>query len=393
MRNPLKLLGKAIFYIGGTLVGLTLLLYISGNSHVITAVKKSILIGQFGPKTTDLELFPKRTIAESRAPFEWSSYNYKTELLPSEEEVHNNLESSSMLVIYKDSILFEKYWEGNTLLTYTNSFSVAKSIVGTLCAIAASEGKVKFEDPISIYLPELRNRALGELTFAQLLSMSAATDWTESGANPFSDNARAYYGDDLVKLIESTEVDGKPGQVFNYQSGNTALAGHALSKALNKTLSEYAAEKLWSKIGGKYPAYWSLDKEDGLEKAYCCYYAVTRDFAKLGRLWLNNGMWDSTEVVNPSYFDLLTRPYVKDFGPCPEQCYGISFWLENYGGHDFYYARGILGQYIIMMPEQDLIIVRTGGKRMEKNERHHPTDLYAYIDQALRLKQEHEERY
>ncbi|MGB0166735.1 MAG: serine hydrolase, partial [Luteibaculum sp.] len=137
--------------------------------------------------------------------------------------------------------------------------------------------------------------------------------------------------------------------------------------------------------GTEYEAAWSTDEKSGLEKAFCCLYATSRDYARLGRLWLNNGVWDSTEVIPSKQLQYMLEPLNVDYGPCPEACYAISFWIETYRGINFYYARGILGQYIIVIPDKNMLIVRTGKTRMEKTERFHPKDLYIYIDQALAL--------
>lgn len=383
MINPAKKLLKFVASIVAILILLAIGLLVTGNEHVITAVRKSILIGQFGPQISDLNLFPHTSISYSKRPFEFPKNKELQSLSPEEQSFHKELSSTSFMLIQRDTVLMEHYWDNHTLLSVSNSFSMAKSVTATLCAIAVKEGYLGWDDPISIYLKEYRGKELGKLTMAQLLSMSAATSWTESGGNPFSDNARAYYGEDLAECVTSVSIEGKPGQVFNYQSGNTGLAGLVLTKALNRSLSSYAEEKLWKTIGAADSAYWTVDEANGLEKAFCCFYASTRDFAKLGRLWLNEGMWDSTEVISPIQYDFMTRPFAKDQGPCKDACYGVGFWLENYQGLDIIYARGILGQYIIMIPELEAIIVRTGRKRDKKNDRHHPKDLYVYLDQSL----------
>ena len=103
--------------------------------------------------------------------------------------------------------------------------------------------------------------------------------WTESGGNPFSNNAEGYYGSELEQLVLSQTLEHEPGKLFNYQSGNTEVLALILEKATGKTVSSYLEDKIWSKIDTHHDAYWSLDHANGHEKAFCCLYATTRDFA------------------------------------------------------------------------------------------------------------------
>ncbi|TXC85430.1 serine hydrolase domain-containing protein [Luteibaculum oceani] len=387
MKNALSSMKKVLLRTLIILIAVVALLKISGYGYVLTAVNKSILDGHFGPGIYDLDKFPKNEIKPAEKRFEWKEKDKFIPLTSEENEFHKQVRSTSFLVSYADTLLSESYWGEHTLISYSNSFSMAKSITATLCAIAVDKREIKWEDPISLYIEETRGLDIGKLNFHQLLNMSANTSWSESGGNPFSNNAEAYYDTDLKELLLTLEMKGKPGSKFNYQSGNTALAGWALSNAVGISISEYAEQNLWSKIGTNFPAYWSTDEDNNLEKAFCCFYAVSRDFAKLGRLWMNKGQWDSTTTVfNAEQMDFLIGAQEVDYNVCPDVCYGVAFWLENYNGKKFYYARGILGQYVIVIPEEQLIIVRTGHTRLDKNERYHPADLYEYVEQGLRMK-------
>src|SRR6202008_2786233 len=135
---------------------------------------------------------------------------------------------------------------------------------------------------------------------------------------------------------------GIPGVRFEYSSGNTQLLQLVLQNATGKTLSEYCSEKLWKPIGAEVPAYWSLDHINGVEKAYCCVYSDARDFARIGKLYLNKGKWDSTQVVPQAYVEASIVPadlIGKDGNKISH--YGYSWWLmPEYKGHNIFYARG-----------------------------------------------------
>ena len=108
----------------------------------------------------------------------------------------------------------------------------------------------------------------------------------------------------------------------------------------------------------EYDASWSIDrKKNGLEKTFCCINARARDFAKIGRLYKNNGVWDDTQVVSQEWVEESTKLDTMDGSV---NYYQYQWWLPT-PGEDFM-AQGILGQFVYVHPEKDLIIVRLGRK-------------------------------
>jgi len=138
-------------------------------------------------------------------------------------------------------------------------------------------------------------------------------------------------------------------------------------------------------MGARLPALWSVDHPNGLEKAFCCFNADARDFARFGQLYLDSGRWHGKQLVSQAYVlqSVKIAGLVDDDGS-PNLRYGYSWWiLPEYKGHSVFYARGILGQYIIIIPDLRMIIVRL-GKRREAEKRHdHPVDLFDWIDAGL----------
>ncbi|HET9053029.1 MAG TPA: serine hydrolase, partial [Cyclobacteriaceae bacterium] len=148
-------------------------------------------------------------------------------------------------------------------------------------------------------------------------------------------------------------------QKFEYVSGNTQLLGLVLERALkNKTVTEYLQEKLWKPLGMEYDASWSLDKKkNGLEKTFCCLNARARDFAKIGRLYLNKGNWNGKQIVSQKWVEVSTHADLTDGGA---SFYKYQWWIPSPNG-DFM-AEGILGQFIYVNPAKNLVIVRLGKK-------------------------------
>lgn len=366
-----------------------LVILFSGKWYIFKAVACTYLVGQSGPGIQDRNFFPEREIQNAVQPRPWEEdENFgKMELNAGQQEKLENYKTTSFLVFAEDKILFEKYWENFEETTVSNSFSMAKSFVSLLIGIAIEEGKIKSVDqPVSDFVESFKEGDKSKLTLRHLLTMSASLTWSESGGNPFSDNAEAYYGSDLEGMINDIEVEGEPGKRFYYQSGATLVLGYVIEKATGKKLSDYASEKLWQPVQAEHPAFWSLDKEDGLEKSYCCWYATSRDFARIGKLMLHNGKWNDTQVVPENYVkeSIAPAPLMKEDGS-PNDKYGFSWWIVEHKNRKVFYARGILGQYIICIPEENIIVVRTGHKRGEKKINDHPADVFDYIDIGLEM--------
>ena len=125
---------------------------------------------------------------------------------------------------------------------------------------------------------------------------------------------------------------------------------------------------------------WQLDGEGGIEKAFCCISTNARNFAKFGQLYLNKGHYKGKQIIDSTIIKLATRPKFKN---SPE--YGYGFWLSNYMEKKIFAMRGILGQYVIGIPEDNLIIVRLGHHRDPKKINNFPLDFYIYIDEAYRM--------
>ena len=297
------------------------------------------------------------------------------------------MKTIAYLIIRNDSICHEEYWDGYSDSSHTSSFSMAKTFISILVGIAIEEGKIKsLDESVGDFLPEYKEGNKSKITIRHLVTMSSGINFDESYINPIGFAAEAYYGSDLRKLIFKYDAEKEPGKKFEYLSGNTQLLGFVLSKATGMSVSDYASEKLWKSVEAEHDAYWSLDHMDGDEKAYCCFNSNARDFARIGKLYLDSGRYSGKQIVPEKYVleSILPAPTVDD--NAPNNRYGYSWWLmPNYKGHNIFYARGILGQYIIMIPDLKIIVVRLGKMRELSAINGHPTDLYWYIDAALEM--------
>lgn len=371
---------KVLFGFFIIFLSINLAIWITGYTYIY----KTLLYTY--PDIDDLGIFESRSI-ENGQKQEWPvSPKYNKDSLPIETRAVLELNQSvAFLVVKNDSLVYEEYWDHYEPNSLSNSFSVAKSIVGILVGIAADEGKLNINDPVGKYLPQFSEGKNSSLLIRHLLSMSSGLNWDESYSSLFSQTTEAYYGKDLRKQMSVLKVEQEPGKVFNYMSCNTEILGLVLEKATGMSISEYASKKLWTRIQAMHQSYWSLDQEGGMEKAYCCFYADARDFARIGQLMLDSGKWKGTTIVSSSFILEMTTPKnLVDENGAAVNYYGYQCWLSEINGHPIFYARGILGQYIVVIPDQRMVIVRLGKKRGEKVPPNQYSDMIVYVEGALK---------
>jgi CubicO group peptidase (beta-lactamase class C family) len=191
--------------------------------------------------------------------------------------------------------------------------------------------------------------------------MTSGLDFNEGYYNPFGHVATFYYGTNLRKAIKKLKLKRAPGERFEYVSGNTQLLGLILERALQtKTISAYLQEKLWIPLQMEHDASWSLDRQkEGLEKTFCCINATARDYAKIGRLYLNGGNWNGKQIISPSWVKQSITPSNRAGSA---SYYQYQWWIPSKGT---FLAQGILGQYIYVDPSKNLVIVRLGANKGE----------------------------
>lgn len=361
----------------------------TGNHHLYNTLASTVFQGRLGPEIEEYKGMVNAEL-EVGTPEPWpiaKSYG-QIQLSESEEAYHQEWQSVSFVVIHKDSLLFEQYWEDFGPDTISNSFSMAKSVVGVLAGIAIDEGYFSgVEEPIYKRMAQYGDSLGRKISVKHLLTMSSGIDFDENYLNPFAFPAKANYGDNLELLVSNYHPAYEPGVYFDYQSGTTQVLAEYLTKCIKRPLSEYASDKLWSEIGAENPALWSLDHEDGEEKAFCCINATARDFARIGKLYKDHGKWNGKQIVDSAYVAAsVSYPGLQereDDSECKR--YGYSWWLGEHKNMDFFFMRGIKGQYVLVVPEKDLIVVRMGRKRDVGKNWPHPDDVYNYLDMGLKM--------
>lgn len=370
------------------LLFITVEIYLAASDKLFVnyVIAGTLLQGKTGPDIDELKDFPARTM-DSNMPAPWPRHSDYGKVAPAPELLAKAMEyeTTALVLIKNDSLLFEDYRGFGAIHQVSNSFSMAKSITSALIGIALKEGLISsLDDALGKYIPEFNTEKYNKITLKHLLWMGSGLDFHESYGDPFGWPAKAYYGKDVNATVINPDISLEPGIQYVYKGGDTQLLGMVLAKVCGKSVADYAAEKLWKPLNAEDAAYWSLDTENGMEKVSCCFYATARDFARLGSLYLHKGNWRGLQLMDTSFIEAsLKAAPLQNLDGNAVTNYGYQWWLTQHNGLDVFYARGIRGQYIFCIPEKNLVLVRLGHRRASKTGDELPEDGKVYLDMAL----------
>ena len=271
--------------------------------------------------------------------------------------------TQGVVVVRNGAIVAEWYAPGQDQDSWAASWSVAKSFMGALIGIAIEEGLIpSVDEPMTTYYPEWAGSSREEITVRHVLQMASGLHWDEDydpAAGPPEDSEIIQLvaaQPDQLAYVSGLEAESEPGTVFNYSSGDTLLLSGVIERATGMSVAEYAEQQLFGPIGIDQVEWWQ--DAAGHTLTYCCLDMPSRDFARMGLLFLNEGMWGDEQVV-PSHWvtdSLMPSPAFEG--------YGYQWWLigneDDRLPDDTYAAQGHDGQYIYVIPSLDLVVVRNG---------------------------------
>jgi len=373
MKNTFKLILKIALW--GALIVLGL--YLAKMAFISLRYSTGYMVREYFMdlgNADDYLTLPARELTASPVPFRFAVDTSKETLVQETfqsgakiKDLDAFLEDTgtwAFMIVQNDTILYERYFKGYQHDSMVTSFSVAKSFDSALIGIAIEEGYIKsVNDPITDYIPELaeRDSRFGDIQIRDLLMMASGLRYNDNSILLAQDDNLTYGFDDLRHLaLSETEVVERPGTTFVYNNYNPLLLGLIIERATGRSVTAYLQEKIWDPIGMEYGGSWSLDSEEaGFEKMESGINARPVDFAKFGRLYLNGGNWNGTQVVPAGWVTASTQDngLIKD-API---FYGYMWWGKkcHSNGQDFL-AMGNYGQYIYVSPVKNLIIVRNG---------------------------------
>ncbi|MEQ8246013.1 serine hydrolase [Fulvivirga sp.] len=289
-----------------------------------------------------------------------SNWSFERE---SEEQV-----TLSLTVVHKGQIIHERYAEGVDMSTKTRTWSTAKSIAATLIGMLVDEGKMELDAPLGIdWLPKevtADNDPRADITLRNVLNMSSGLYTVDSRGMEYATGSGLSYwaGASSVNGARNRGLIRKPGTFWDYENYDTILGVLAMKNALgsDETYLQFPRKALFDKIGMR-NTFVSTDRfGDFIFSSQV--YTNARDLARFGMLYQQNGIWNGERLISEEWIDFVRTPApaTADRG----NFYGGQWWLvpddRNDVPKDAYATAGNRGQYVIVVPSHDLVIVRRG---------------------------------
>lgn len=263
-------------------------------------------------------------------------------------------QTNAFLVIRNGKLTYEKYFNGKTQSTVLPSYSVAKTMTSLVIGQLIDEGRIKESDTFVSILPEFKaGTSFDNVTIKNLLDMNSGigvSDNYPSGPSGWGVAIAQMYASTDVNwfLKNNRKMSEEPGTFPEYRSVNTQMLGLIVQKVTGRYLAAEFTDRIWQKVGADYDATWNVDREGGHEKAFCCFNATARDYARVGQALMSG----DPKIASTSWKARLSTSAVKlDYG----WGYGAQMW-HPYPGINL--MMGLHGQYIYMDALNDTVIVK-----------------------------------
>ncbi|MEE4211504.1 MAG: serine hydrolase [Parvularcula sp.] len=297
-----------------------------------------------------------------------------------------------ILVLKDGQVVLEEYFGDAEKGSGFTSWSVAKSVVASLIGIALEEGEIEsLDDKVSAYDASYVGTDYGDTTIRHLLMMSSGIDFDENYEAEGSDILKLFFNTfllnkDVDNVLRPYERNREPGQDFDYISSNTQVLGAVLRGAYGTDLASLFREKIGEPIGIS-GGTWLTDRQGSAGKvlAYCCMQLTLENYAKLGQLYVQDGVVGETRVLPEGWRDFVRTPPTTSHEPKREGSlgYGHHFWLTG-GDEGAFAMHGYDGQYVHMDPEEGVVIVMTSADRSAFNRSPEFAKLFRAIKDELK---------
>ena len=274
----------------------------------------------------------------------------------------------SLMVVYKGDIIHERYADGVNMNTRTRTWSTAKSIAGTLIGMLVDQGRLDLDAPLGFeWEPAVespQNDPRNAITLRNALNMSSGLYPVDSSGMEYATGSGLSYwaGASSIHGMRNRGLIREPGTFWDYENYDTLLAVYAMKQALgsDKVYQEFPRRALLDKIGMRNTLISADRFHDFILSSQV--YTNARDLARFGLLYQQNGTWDGERLISEDWIDFVRTPApaTKDRG----NFYGGQWWLVPDDRSDVpksaYSTAGNRGQYVIVVPTHDLVIVRRG---------------------------------
>nr|WP_233284875.1 serine hydrolase [Agrobacterium tumefaciens] len=268
-------------------------------------------------------------------------------------------------------VRIEQYGLGLLASDRWSTMSTVKSMTATLVGVALQEGAISsLDDSVTTYVTSLSGSPYEDVSIRHLLTMSSGIRWNEdyddkqSDVNRYSKSLADGVPGGVFDLLRSLPRDHAPGARWHYNTGDTFLLGAALRNAVQMPLADYMSRKIWQPCGMEFYAFYTLEAPDGLEIGGSRAGIALRDFARLAKFVLDDGVVDGIRFLPPGWNDDAAyrfgdgdRALMPLISSASLRGYGYSWWIAE----DAMVAVGFAGQRIYINRAEALIIVTLGA--------------------------------
>jgi CubicO group peptidase (beta-lactamase class C family) len=291
----------------------------------------------------------------------------------------------SLLASWRGEIVLERYFNGTRAARAVNVKSVSKSIISALVGAAIDRRMVPGpETPIRTYFPEIakdRDERKQRITIEDLLTMRSGLESTSNRNYGAWVQSRNWVQHALAKPLFAM-----PGTEMEYSTGNTHLLSAILTKATKTSTWQFAQDVLARPLGFTLPR-WPQDPQ-GIYFGGNDMLLTPRQMLAFGELYLRDGRVKGSDsvtqvrqVVSEKWIEQSFVP--RGTSPISGQQYGYGWWMRDLAGHQAYFAWGFGGQYIILVPDLDLVVVTTSASTVAEDRRTHRRTLFELVEDLV----------
>ncbi len=321
------------------------------------------------PDVYDLNKFPNEVVEndyrrlmlpkKENNPISKIQFELKGEKLDLNKLVEST-NTNTFLILHNDTIIYEKYTNGNSEETLFKLFSATKSVLSALIGIAVDEGKIKsIEEPVGNYVKGFKDPEVENLSIKNFLMETTGIKYNKSYM-PWGGKPKTYYKPNIRRYSKKVQIDRNNIGKLSTSENNTNILALVLESATHQKIYDYLSEKIWKPAGMNYQATFSVDSKKN--KLACVSHGLNTtaiDFLIFGKLFLDKGFINGRQIISEQWVEestslensIKTHDYYKN--------YNSLWWLIRDRG---YFANGHFGQRLFVSPETNTVIVRLGEK-------------------------------
>jgi CubicO group peptidase (beta-lactamase class C family) len=289
--------------------------------------------------------------------------------------------SSALLVVYRDVLVFERYWQGHGPQKWSDSASMAKTLTALLIGIAIADGRIpSVDEPAATYLRKWAKDDRRRITLRNLLQMHSGLRPMGVYDDPFTDACYLALGTDARYVVNSCPAVRAPAEAMDYNNVNFQALGQVLEVATGRPFAEYLSEKFWVPLGNTDAAV-CFDRPGGVARTFGFVFATARDWARVGLLIQHAGRLDGRQIVPADWIQFMCSPSPTD------RSYGAGLYTGPDGEHPPFVApdtvaiNGHSKQRVYVIPSKQLVVVRLGENAKNWDDSRLPNLLIAGMHQ------------